>query len=129
MLKNREIMKLNKIYLDNQNRLVFPFREIKDIHGRYTMQCYHTVYPIGDYRLPNIMKMEYLQIDGTNSYNNEESVKKELTPFSKLYKENKNFIEKVKVLLKESLYKDFYLNAIIFPRSMFNADTKSKETD
>lgn len=129
MLKDLEIMRLNKIYLDYQNRIVFPFREIRDIHGGYTMQCYHTVYPIGDYRLPNIMKMEYLQMDGTNSYNDDESVKEELTPLSKLYKENKDFIEKVKTLLKESLSKDFYLNAIIFPRSIFDADTKSDTTD
>ena len=129
MLKNLEIMRLDKIYLDNQNRLVFPFREIRDIHGGYTMQCYHTVYPIGDFRLPDIMKMEYLQMDGTNSYNDEESVIEELTPLSDLYMKNKDFIEKVKVLLKESLYKDFYLNAIIFPRSIFDADTKSDETD
>lgn len=93
------------------------------------MQCYHTVYPIRDFRLPDIMKMAYLQMDGTNPYNDNESVKEELTPLSKLYKENKDFIEKIKVLLKESLYKDFYLNAIIFPRSIFDADTKSNETD
>ena len=129
MLKDLEIMRLDKIYLDNQNRLVFPFREIRDIHGEYTMQCYHTVYPIGDYRLPDIMKMEYLQMDGTNSYNDDESVKEELTTISKLYNENKDFIEKVKVLLKESLYKDFYLNAIIFPRSIFDADNKTNTTD
>lgn len=129
MLKNLEIMRLDKIYLDNLNRLVFPFREIRDIHGGYTMQCYHTVYPIGVHKFPDIMKMEYLQMDGTNSYNDEENVKKELTPSSKLYKENKDFIKNVKVLLKESLYEDFYLNAIIFPRSIFDADTKSDETD
>ena len=122
MLKNLEIMRLDKIYLDNQNRLVFPFREIRNIHSGYIMQCYHTVYPIGDYRLPDIMKMEYLQIDGTNSYNDKESIKKVLNPTTKLYKENKDFIEKVKVLLKESLYKDFYLNAIIFPKEIFDAD-------
>ena len=92
MLKDLEIMRLDKIYLDNQNRLVFPFREIRDIHGGYTMQCYHTVYPIGDYRLPDIMKMEYLQMDGTNSYNDDESVKEELTLLSDLYNENKDFI-------------------------------------
>lgn len=129
MLKNQKIMRLNKIYLDNQNRIVFPFKEIKNIHNRYTILCYHTIYPIGDYRLPDIMKIEYLQIDGTHSYNNERSVKEELTPFSKLYKENKDFIEKVKALLKESLYKDFYLNAIIFPRSIFDADTKFNKTN
>jgi hypothetical protein len=115
-------MRLDKIYLDNLNRLVFPFREIRDIHGGYTMQCYHTIYPIGDYRIPDIMKMEYLQMDGTNSYNDVESVIEELTPSSDLYIKNKDFIEKVKDLLKESLYEDFYLNAIIFPRSIFDAD-------
>lgn len=129
MLKNLEIMKLDKVYLDNQNRLVFPFRKIRDIRNGYTMQCYHTVYPIEDYRFLNIMKIEYLQMDGTNSYNEEESVKKELTHSSKLYKENKDFIEKIKALLKDSNYTNFYLNAIIFPRSIFNADTKSDETN
>ena len=129
MLKNLEIMRLDKIYLDNLNRLVFPFREIRDIHGGYTMQCYHTIYPIGVSKFPDIMKMEYLQMDGTNCYNDDESVKEELTPLSDLYIKNKDFIEKVKVLLKESLYKDFYLNAIIFPRSIFDADNKTDETD
>ena len=37
MLKNLEIMRLDKIYLDNQNRLVFPFREIRNTDGGYTM--------------------------------------------------------------------------------------------
>lgn len=129
MLKSQEILKLDKVYLDNQNRLVFPFRKIRNIRDEYTMQCYHTVYPIGNDKFLNIMKIEYLQMDGTNSYNEEESVKKELTHSSKLYKENKDFIEKIKVLLKDNHYANFYLNAIIFPRSIFNADIKSNETD
>ena len=129
MLKDLEIVELNKVYLDNQNRLVFPFREIRNIIDGYMMLCYHTIYPIGDYRLPDIMKMEYLLIDGTNSYNDKESIKKELKPTMNLYKENKDFIEKVKVLLKDVEFKQFYCNAIIFPSSIFDADTKSDTTD
>lgn len=129
MQENLEIMKLDKIYLDKQNRLVFPIKKIRNIIGGYTMLCYHTVYSIDDYRLPDIMKMEYLQIDGTNSYNDDESVKEELTITSKLYKENKDFIEKVKVLLKRYFYSDFYLMPTIFPKEIFDANTEFDETN
>lgn len=129
MQENLETMKLDKIYLDKQNRLVFPIKKIRNIIGRYTMLCYHTVYSIEDNRLPDIMKMEYLQIDGTNSYNDDESVKEELTTLSDLYKKNKDFIEKVKVLLKKYFYSDFCLNPIIFPKEIFNANTEFDETN
>ena len=84
---------MDKIYLDNQNRIVFPFRKIKDIDGNYTIQYYLTIYPVGDDRLFDIMKIEYLLLDGTNPYNDKESIKEELTTLSKLYIENKDFIE------------------------------------
>ena len=120
---------MDKIYLDNQNRIVFPFREIKDIHGSYTIQCYHTIYPVGDDRLSDIMKIEYLLMNGTNPYNNKESIKEELTTLSKLYIENKDFIEKVKNFLKESRYNKSYLNAFIYPRSILYDDIKFKATN
>ena len=129
MLKDQKILELNKIYLDKQNRLVFPYKKIRNIIDVYSMLCYHTVYPVGDDRLSDIMKIEYLQMDGTNLYNDEESIKEELTTLSEIYIKNKDFIEKVKNFLEESLYNNSYLNAIIFPRSILDADIKFEATN
>lgn len=129
MLKKQKILELDKIYLDNQNRLVFPYRKIRNIINEYSMSCYHTIYPIGDNRLQDIMKIEYLQMNGTNSYNDKESVKQELTTLSKLYIENKDFIEKVKNFLEESRYNKSYLNAIIYSRSILDDDIKFEATN
>lgn len=129
MLKDQKILELNKIYLDKQNRLVFPYKKIRNIIDEYSMLCYHTVYPVGDDRLSDIMKIEYLQMDGTNLYNDEESIKEELTTLSEIYIKNKDFIEKVKNFLDESLYNNSYLNAIIFPRSILDADIKFEATN
>lgn len=123
------LIQLNKIYLDKNNRVIFPYTKKIDITNNYNLVCYNTIYPIGDKRNYNIMKLIYLDPQGVCHYNNDESIIKELTPFNNLYRENKHFITQIKALLKDKNFKIYYYNAIIFPRSMLDANTKFKETN
>lgn len=122
-------IQLNKIYLDKHNRVIFPYTKKIDINNNYNIVCYNTIYPIGNEENYDIMKLIYLTNKGECYYNTEESVIKELSPFSKLYRENKHFITQIKVFLKDKNFKKYYYNAIIFPRSTINANNKFIKTN
>ena len=113
---------MNKVYLDKQNRLIFPFSYSLAEEKFRTFCCYRTVNPLGSNELDTIMQMIYLFPNGDCSYNDEDKVISELQPSSKLYRQNQIFIRNIKKLLKNCEYKHFYCNAIIFPRSIFDAD-------
>ena len=52
-----------------------------------------------------------------------------LGEYERIMREDKEKLMNVKKLLKNCEFKHFYCNAIIFPRSIFDANIKSKETD
>ena len=118
-------IKMDKVYINKDNCLIFPFKIIKGVNNSKNIMCYSTVYPINDVKIQDIMQMIYLNEDGLNAYNDIHSAISIVETSSKIYKENKDFIEKVKQLLQDYNFRNFYYNAIIFPRSIFDANTKT----
>ena len=118
-------IKMNEVYINKNNCLIFPFKLLKGVNNYKNIMCYSTVYPINDVKIQDIMQMIYLNVDGLNAYNDIHSAVSIVETSSKIYKENKDFIEKVKQLLQDHNFRNFYYNAIIFPRSIFDANTKT----
>ena len=118
-------IKMNEVYINKDNCLIFPFKLLKGVNNSKNIMCYSTVYPINDIKIQDIMQMIYLNEDGLNAYNDIHSAVSIVETSSKIYKENKDFIEKVKQLLQDYNFRNFYYNAIIFPRSIFDANTKT----
>lgn len=118
-------IKMNEVYINKNNCLIFPFKLLKGVNNSKNIMCYSTVYPINDAKIQDIMQMIYLNEDGLNAYNDIHSAVSIVETSSKIYKENKDFIEKVKQLLQDYNFRNFYYNAIIFPRSIFDANTKT----
>lgn len=119
-------IKMNEVYINKDNCLIFPFKILKGVNSSKSIVCYATVYPINDIKIQDIMQMIYLNEDGLNAYNDIHSAVDIVETSSEIYKENKDFIEKVKQLLQDYNFRHFYYNAIIFPRSIFDANTKTK---